>query len=163
MNGMRAMVEGAVTGGIAEIQKTIEVDVAHQRAFAVWTEEVGAWWPLAEHSLGQADAAGCAYEPGIGGRVFETANNGDQHLWGTIQVWEPPRRLAHSWHPGRPLSDRTMVLVTFTPLAPNRTRLTLTHSGWREGDEERRAAYDTGWGHLLENRYAAHLKRASGS
>ena len=152
-----------MTGGIAEIQKTIELDTPHDRAFSVWTEEVGSWWPLAEHSVGQAESTGCAFEPGVGGRLYETTRAGDEHLWGRIAVWEPPRRLAHSWHPGRPLTERTMVLVTFTPLAPDRTRLTLTHSGWREGDEDRRAAYEAGWDGLLQNGYVAHLSRASGS
>ena len=87
---------------------------------------MGSWWPLAEHSVGQADATGCAIEPGVGGRLYETGKDGLEHLWGRVVVWEPPRRLAHSWHPGRQLTERTMVLVTFTPLAPDRTRLTLT-------------------------------------
>jgi hypothetical protein len=149
-----------VTGGIAEIQKTIELDTAHDRAFAVWTQEVGSWWPLAEHSGGQAESTGCAFEPGVGGRLYETTKGGLEHLWGRVAVWQPPRRLAHSWHPGRPLTDRTMVLVTFTPLAPDRTRLTLTHSGWREGDEARRAAYETGWDGLLQHGYVAYLASA---
>ncbi len=152
-----------MTGGIAEIQKTIELQTPHHRAFAVWTEEMGSWWPLAEHSVGQADATGCAVEPGVGGRLYETGKDGLEHLWGRVVVWEPPRRLAHSWHPGRQLTERTMVLVTFTPLAPDRTRLTLTHSGWREGDEDRRAAYDAGWDDLLGKHYVAQTKKPAGN
>ena len=47
------------------------------------------------------------------------------------------------------------------PLAPDRTRLTLTHSGWREGDEHRRAAYDAGWDDLLGNHYVARARKPS--
>jgi uncharacterized protein YndB with AHSA1/START domain len=146
-----------VTGGLTEIQKTVELDTPLESAFRVWTEQVGRWWPLAEHSIGKADALGCFIEPGIGGRLDETSKTGGEHLWGRVALWEPPRRLAHSWHPGLQLSERTMVLIMFTPLGPERTRLTLTHSGWREGDEDRRSAYDSGWDRLLQDCYIAHL------
>lgn len=141
--------------GLSEIQKTIELDAPLEHAFRAWTEQIGRWWPLARHSVMGADATGCFIEPGIGGRLYETAA-GDEHLWGTVAVWEPPRRLAHSWHPGRDLSERTMVRVTFTPLAPARTRLILTHTGWREGDENLRSTYHPHWDGVLDG-YVTHL------
>jgi hypothetical protein len=146
-----------VTSGLDEIRKVIELDVPHERAFEVWTRHVGRWWPLAEHSVSKTDATGCVIEAGVGGRLYETSRTGEEHIWGKVTVWEPPRRLAHSWHPGRQMSERTMVLVMFTPLGTNRTRLTLTHSGWREGQEERRAMYHTGWDRVLQDGYVACL------
>ncbi len=140
-----------------EIQKTLVLDAPLKRAFEVWTQHVGRWWPLAEHSIGMADATGCFIESGVGGRLYETTRGGDEHLWGRVTVWEPPRRIAHSWHPNGDLSERTMVLVMFTPLGPNRTRLILTHTGWQPGQEERRKMYDTGWNGVLENGYVAYL------
>ncbi|MGH6914350.1 MAG: SRPBCC domain-containing protein [Geminicoccales bacterium] len=147
-----------MAAGLAEIQKTTELDAPLEQAFRTWTGQIGRWWPLARISVGKADATGCFIEPGIGGRLYETTA-GDEHLWGTVAVWEPPRRLAHSWHPGRDLSERTMVLLTFTPLAPARTRLILTHTGWREGDEDRRSTYDRGWDGVLDG-YVTHLAGA---
>jgi uncharacterized protein YndB with AHSA1/START domain len=153
-----------VNSGLTEIRKTIELDAPLARAFEVWTGHVGRWWPLAQHSISKADATGCFMEPGVGGRLYETTRSGDEHLWGTVAVWEPPRRLAHSWHPQVDLSQRTMVLVMFTPLGPRRTRLTLTHSGWQPGQEERRTRYYTGWDGLLADGYVAYLASAlSGS
>ncbi|MGH6920969.1 MAG: SRPBCC domain-containing protein [Geminicoccaceae bacterium] len=149
-----------MTSGLAEIRKTIELDAPLARAFEVWTEQVGRWWPLAEHSISKADATGCFIEPGVGGRLYETTRSGDEHQWGTVVVWEPPRRVAYSWHPQVELSDRTMILVMFTPLTPNRTRLSLTHSGWQPGQEERRVRYHTGWDGLLRNGYVAYLAGA---
>jgi uncharacterized protein YndB with AHSA1/START domain len=149
-----------VTSGLAEIRKTIELDAPVVRAFEVWTGHVGRWWPLAEHSVGKADATGCFIEPGIGGRLYETTRSGDEHVWGTVAVWEPPRRLAYSWHPQVDLSERTMVLVMFTPLGPRRTRLTLTHTGWQPGQEERRSGYHRGWDGVLEHGYVAYLAAA---
>lgn len=146
-----------MAAGLAEIQRTIELDAPLEHAFRTWTEQIGRWWPLARHSVSGEDATDCFIEPGIGGRLYETTAS-DEQLWGTVAVWEPPRRLAHSWHPGRDLSERTMVLLTFTPLAPTRTRLILTHTGWREGDEDRRASYDRDWDGVLED-FVTHLRR----
>jgi uncharacterized protein YndB with AHSA1/START domain len=146
-----------VNSGLAEIRKTIELDAPLARAFDVWTGHVGRWWPLAHHSISKAEATGCFIEPGVGGRLYETTRSGAEHLWGTVAVWEPPRRLAYSWHPQVDLSQRTMVLVMFTPLGPRRTRLTLTHSGWQPGQEERRTRYHSGWDGLLADGYVAYL------
>jgi uncharacterized protein YndB with AHSA1/START domain len=146
-----------LTSGLAEIRKTVVLDAPLARAFEVWTRHVGRWWPLARHSVGGADATGCFIEPGVGGRLYETTRAGDEHLWGRVAVWEPPRRLAYSWHPQVDLSERTMVLIMFTPLAPDRTRLSLTHSGWQPGQEERRSTYHAGWDSVLRNGYVAYL------
>lgn len=149
-----------MTGGLTEIQKTIELEATLEGAFRMWTEDLGRWWPLAEHSIGKADAIGCCIEPGIGGRLYETGRTGEQRLWGRVALWEPPRRLAYSWHPDGDLSERTMVLLMFTPLVPTRTRLTLTHSGWQAGQEKRRAGYNSGWDGVLEHGYVAYLASA---
>jgi uncharacterized protein YndB with AHSA1/START domain len=149
-----------VTSGLDEIRKTVELNAPLARAFEVWTEDVGRWWPLAQHSIGKADATGCIIEPGVGGRLYEITRSGEEHLWGTVAVWEPPRRLAYSWHPQVGLSERTMVLVMFTPLGPRRTRLTLTHSGWQPGQEERRSRYYKGWDGVLQDGYVAYLAGA---
>jgi uncharacterized protein YndB with AHSA1/START domain len=149
-----------VNSELAEIRKTIELDAPLARAFEVWTGHVGRWWPLAQHSISKAEATGCFIEPGVGGRLYETTRSGAEHLWGTVAVWEPPRRLAYSWHPQVDLSERTMVLVMFTPLGPRRTRLTLTHSGWQPGQEERRSRYHAGWDGLLVDGYVAYLASA---
>jgi uncharacterized protein YndB with AHSA1/START domain len=149
-----------VTSGLAEIRKMVELDAPLGLAFEVWTRHVGRWWPLALHSVGRADTTGCFIEPGVGGRLYETSRSGVEHQWGTVAVWEPPRRLAYSWHPLVDLSERTMVLVMFTPLAPGRTRLSLTHSGWQPGQEERRTRYHAGWDGVLQDGYVAYLAGA---
>ena len=146
-----------MNSGLAEIRKTIELDAPLARAFDVWTGHVGRWWPLVHHSISKTEATGCFMEPGVGGRLYETTRSGAEHLWGTVAVWEPPRRLAYSWHPQVDLSQRTMVLVMFTPLGPRRTRLTLAHSGWQPGQEERRTRYHAGWDGLLADGYVAYL------
>jgi hypothetical protein len=142
------------------VRQSLEVAAPAAAAFRIWTEDIARWWPLATHSVGQADARGCAIEGRVGGRIYESTQAGAEHVWGTITLWDPPRRLAHSWHPGRTAADATTVEVTFTPLADRRTRLDLEHRGWPAEAAARRAEYDRGWAALLRNDYAPYLRRA---
>ena len=126
-----------------------------ETAFRVFTEEVGAWWPLHSHSIGPA-AASCAFEGRVGGRLFERLADGTEHLWGTVVLWEPPQRLAFTWHVNRPPEQAQRVEVAFAP-CPGGTRVELTHTGWeRLGDKAQttRDAYDKGWAKVFEDCYA---------
>jgi hypothetical protein len=139
------------------VRQTIEVAAAPAEAFRIWTEAIGQWWPLATHSVGQENTITCALEGHDGGRIYETTRAGEHHVWGTLTLWEPPRRLAHSWHPGRAPDDMTIEL-TFSPIAGRRTRLELVHAGWPARAAARRADYEQGWAALLRDRYAAYVR-----
>lgn len=137
------------------ICKAIEVPVGAARAFRAWTAEIGRWWPLDAHAVGRA--VDCRIEGRPGGRVYEVAADGAEHLWGTVGVWAPPQRLVHSWHPGSAADDATTIEVRFAETAGGGCRIELIHGGWRDGDQARRAAYDEGWDGVLRDGYAAHL------
>lgn len=137
---------------IEPVVKTITVPWSPERAFARFTEEIGSWWPLETHSVGRSKAVACAFEPRRGGRLYETSEDGSEHVWGNVTVWEPPRRVAFTWHPGRDPETKQVVDVTFEP-AGDGARVRLVHAGWeRLGDEARRTrdAYVPGWNHVLE-------------
>jgi uncharacterized protein YndB with AHSA1/START domain len=142
------------------LRKTIEVEVSAVDAFRIWTEELGDWWPLATHSVGRGDAVSCTLEGRAGGWIYETTRPGDQHVWGTITQWDPPRRLAHSWHPGGHAADATTVELTFRAVAGNRTRLDLVHGGWPASAADRRAEDDKGWDFVLGDCYRAWANRS---
>lgn len=140
---------------IAPVRKSITVALGLEPAFRRFTEGIAGWWPLATHSVSGAADASCAIEGRIGGRIVETGPDGAEHLWGTVTAWEPPRRLAFTWHPGRTADAHQEVEVTFRP-AGEGTRVELVHTGWerlgaRAG--EARAGYDAGWDVVL-GRYA---------
>jgi hypothetical protein len=140
------------------VRTTIEVAAAPAEAFRIWTEAIGQWWPLATHSVGQKDTITCVLEGHTGGRIRETMRVGGEHLWGTITVWDPPHRLAHSWHPGRSPGDMTTIELTFSPVAEGQTRLELVHDGWPASAAGRRADYDRGWAALLRDHYAPYVR-----
>jgi uncharacterized protein YndB with AHSA1/START domain len=140
---------------IAALRKTVTVPTSPERAFELFTAFMHEWWPLTTHSIAGDDAAGVVFGQGVGGRIVETMADGTSAVWGTITTWEPPRRVAFTWHPGNPQSEAGTVEVTFTVQSPGVTLVELVHSGWerRSDGAEARSSYDTAWDVVL-NAYA---------
>jgi uncharacterized protein YndB with AHSA1/START domain len=137
------------------IRKSVTVGVPVETAFRVFTEQVGAWWPLATKSVGQDDSIGLVIEPQVGGRVYEQVRSGEEHEWGEVFTWEPPHLLAFTWHPGRGPETRQEVEVRFTASGDG-TRLDLEQRGWERlvaTAEEIPDHYESGWDEVL-SRYA---------
>jgi uncharacterized protein YndB with AHSA1/START domain len=84
------------TAPIPPITGTVTLAVPVERAFAVFTGSVNAWWPHQYH-IGQAEVAEVVLEPGVGGRWFERGVDGSECDWGRVRVWEPPTRLVFTW------------------------------------------------------------------
>jgi uncharacterized protein YndB with AHSA1/START domain len=114
---------------------SLRVKAAPDRAFRVFTEEIGAWWrhnPLFQFTPAAVNKGRgrLAFEPGEGGRFTETLPNGKVFEIGRITAWEPGRRLAFTWRqitfkPGQ----GTEVEVRFDPVGEE-TRVTVEHCGW---------------------------------
>ena len=136
-----------------KVVKEIEVGRSAADAFRIFTEEITAWWPLATHSIYEEDAVTATIEPRVGGRISERTADGREADWGAVTVWDPPSRFAVTWKPN--LDDDapwTAWSVSFDVLAPDRTRVTLTHTGWEaHGDRaaEVCAQYESGWNPVL--------------
>jgi hypothetical protein len=117
-------------------------------AFAIFTERIASWWPLDEgHSVYAAECASCGIEPRVGGEVFELAKDGRRAVWGTVIAWEPPRRFAMTWHPGRTPDTAQEVELRFVPVTAG-TRVELEHRGWSKlgvDAPKARKAYENGW------------------
>lgn len=133
------------------VTKTLTIDCPRVLAFRVFTEGIGRWWPLASHSVGANEARTVAFEPHVGGRLFETVAEGSEHVWGHVSVWDPPDCVSFSWHPGRAGETAQQVQVVFEEVDGS-TRVSLLHDGWeRLGAEaqEARDQYQTGWDPVL--------------
>jgi uncharacterized protein YndB with AHSA1/START domain len=133
------------------VTKSIVVELDVERAFRLWTEQTGAWWP-AGHSLSGDPKTEVIIEGKVGGRFYERASNGVEYDWGRVEVWEPPHRLAFSWYLGSNQALPSRVEVQFLPLAGNKTRLELEHRGpeligelWRS----RKSIFNTAWDKVL--------------
>ena len=140
---------------VPPVVKSVIVRCSPARAFALFAEDFGRWWPLSRTHTG-SDPVDCAIEPRVGGRVFERAADGRETSWGTVLAYEPPHRLAFSWVVEISAGQEQLVEIRFTPEGPG-TRVELTHSGWEKlGDAAAslRQRYDRGWATIFERCYA---------
>ena len=110
------------------------------------------WWPPG-HSVSAEPGLTVTFEPRVGGRIFERTPGGIEHDWGQVEVWEPPHRIAYSWHLRFDRADATHVEVTFSPGGDGRSHVTIVHSGWGRlaaAAAERRERNSRGWAGVLE-------------
>jgi uncharacterized protein YndB with AHSA1/START domain len=157
---------------IREIQATsvhvqVVVEAPVDRAFAVFTEGIGTWFPP-EYNLLAVPIAERVFEPRRGGRVYDRGVDGSECQWARVLVYEPPNRVVISWDisPRWQIeTDRAKtseVEVRFISEARDRTRVELEHrhlerhgEGWeRERDE---LGAEGGWPGCLR-RFAERLR-----
>jgi len=151
------MIQDPVTNRIEPIRKSITVAVPRERAFAVFTRRMDAWWPFAGHSMFEEKSRGVAFDPRVGGLVEEIDLDGNRAAWGRLLAWDPPASFRMTWHPGREESSAQELEVRFIEV-PEGTRVELEHRGWenlRERGAEARGGYDQGWGSVLDAYVAA--------
>lgn len=132
---------------------TLHCPVEH--AFRTFTNAISSWWPLDTHAIDRGRARSAVFEPGVGGRLFERWDDGSEHDWGRVTVWEPPVRVVFDWQPNRERAAPTEVEVRFTPRGEE-TVVELEHRGWERLGEEgisARGSYEQGWVGVLD-RYA---------
>jgi uncharacterized protein YndB with AHSA1/START domain len=133
------------------VEKSVTVSVPVERAFEVFTAEIGTWWPLRTHAVDTERSETVVMEGRVGGRLYERTPSGEEHVWGTLLAWEPPNRIVYSWHPGRGEETAQEVEITFSPEGDG-TRVDIRHYGWEKlGDrlEETIASYNEGWDKVI--------------
>jgi uncharacterized protein YndB with AHSA1/START domain len=124
------------------VRSSVEVQAPRERAFRVFTEDIGSWWDPTHHIL-EAELAGMVFEPRVGGSVYDRGVDGSECRWARVLVYEPPHRFVISWDVNvqwrlETDHDKTSeVEVRFVQLAGARTRVELEHrnierhgSGW---------------------------------
>ena len=143
------------------VQSEIVVEAPLERAFAVFTEDIGSWWPPENHIL-EAELAEMVFEPRVGGHVYDRGVDGSECRWARVLAYEPPNRVLISWDitPQWQLetdsSRASEIEVRFVPEAPDRTRVELEHRNLErhgEGWEGLRDAVGSegGWGSCLQS------------
>jgi uncharacterized protein YndB with AHSA1/START domain len=135
---------------IEPIRIAFRVDAALDVAWSVWTERFGQWWP-ADHTATGRDDLEVVLERRVGGRIYERTPDGEEHDWGEVTAWEPPRRLAYTWHLRRDRADATDVEIRFSGLDGG-THVEIEHRGWERlgaDGESWRDRNRGGWSTLL--------------
>jgi uncharacterized protein YndB with AHSA1/START domain len=151
---------------IAPVVKEVDVKAPPERAFALFTARMGAWWPRT-HSIGASPQVEVVVEPYAGGRWFERGEDGAECPWGRVLDWAPPRRLLLAWQIDAAFkydpAFETELEITFTDLAPG-TRVRLEHRNLERFGESAAAFAETlggGWPTIV-NAYAAFAELSRG-
>jgi len=151
---------------IEPVVKTVTVACTPEEAFRYFTADFGMWWPTATHSVVayasqfKDKPTTVILEPRVSGRIFERTRAGEEHSWGSVLVWHPPKRVAFSFHPGRDDREAQTVEVTFSA-APEGTIVVLTHSGWEKLSADARQArdsYNQGWEGVFVTAYPEYIR-----
>ena len=114
------------------VTASVVVEAPVERAFTVFTRDIGSWWPP-EHHLLEAQLAEMVFEPRQGGHVYDRGVDGSECRWARVLAYEPPCRLVITWdiNPRWQLetdaSRTSEVEVRFVAEAPDRTRVELEH------------------------------------
>ena len=136
---------------IEAVKKSLVVTCSPERAFEVFTREIGSWWPTGQHSIGGDKITEVVFEEQVGGRIFERHSDGGEGDWGRVLAWEPPTRFVMSWYPGGAPAEATELEVRFAAEGDG-TKVELEHRGWEilgERAAESRTGYDGGWVSVL--------------
>lgn len=122
------------------VRASTVVDAPVERAFSVFTEDIGSWWNPDHHIL-EGELAEMVFEPREGGHVYDRGVDGSECRWARVLAYEPPHRFVISWDINLQWQietdlDRTSeVEVRFIPEGPDRTRVELEHRNLdRHGD-----------------------------
>jgi uncharacterized protein YndB with AHSA1/START domain len=122
------------------VRTSITVEASPERAFTLFTEGIGTWWPP-EHHILQAELAEMVFEPYEGGHVYDRGVDGSECRWARVLAYEPPNRVVISWDINLEWQIETdpekasEVEVRFSAERPGRTLVELEHRNIdRHGD-----------------------------
>lgn len=141
------------------VRKVLSVQAPPDVAWRVFTERMGAWWPLDNYKIGKAKAVDAVIEPREGGRWYERGDDGSSCDWGRVLAWEPPNRLVLSWDISADWQPdpnlKTEIEIKFVPEGKDGTRVELEHrhlDRYGARRDEMRQIFDTSgdWGRLLQ-------------
>lgn len=140
----------------APVRRSLVVKTSRERAFSVFTDGFGRWWP-ASHTI-SAGFKTAVIEPRAGGRWYEVGEDGTEADWGHVLAWEPPSRLLLAWQISAEFQfDPTLITeveVRFSAEGPNATRVDFEHRhlerlGARAAALREQFESPNGWGKLL--------------
>lgn len=138
---------------IDPVEVVVVINTTKQAAFAAFIDKINDWWPVESFSIAKGTVR---IEPEFGGKIIERADDGTEHIWGHITIWDAPDDIAISWYVGDDKTP-TSITVAFAETDDGRTGVTLVHSGWDAlggAGVEKRTNYQMGWDRILDQGYA---------
>jgi uncharacterized protein YndB with AHSA1/START domain len=138
----------------------LTVRIEPGRAFDLFTEQMGTWWPVQSYSRAvsefedeDVEVVELEFQARMGGSIREHMSDGRTLPWAEVTAWHPPHRVRMAWRPHSEPEPPTTVEVTFAAREGG-TQVQIEHGGWdqlsvdfREGLYE---IYARGWKTTLE-------------
>lgn len=142
-----------------DVRREVTVAGTPERAFDLFTNRMAEWWP-ADHHLAMSPVVAMAVEPRVGGRLYDTCEDGSESVWGRVTEWNPPDgftfawMITGAWQLETDVDKASRVSVSFTAEG-DRTRVAVVHNDfWRmsEGGQGMADAVGSadGWGSGLK-------------
>lgn len=136
----------------APVIRSAHVNRSPEDAFDIFTNEIGAWWPLPSHGIFGDKSGGISFRDG---HIVETSVDGTEATWAEVLVWEPPTGFRLAWHPGQTAEDASEVDVQFIPNGDG-TTVIVEHRSWEKFGNDamnRRRSYvgPNAWGYVLDH------------
>jgi uncharacterized protein YndB with AHSA1/START domain len=132
------------------IRKSVTVRCPPDKAFRVFTREIGHWWPLARgFSMDRERAHEIYLDDRVGGRFYERFIDGAECEIGRVIRSEPPHLIVFTFKPPA-WEEATEVEVRFAAEAGG-TRVELEHRGFdaSPGMRKRGKNFSGGWETVL--------------
>lgn len=124
-----------------------------ERAFATYAGRIGEWWDP-RYTANAETLETVTIEPQVGGRVVATHSDLGEHDWGEVTVWQPGRRLVHTFTLAHDSGHPSEVAVELAAVeADAGCAVRFAHGGWTEANATDRRKFGD-WQVLLD-RFAA--------
>jgi Activator of Hsp90 ATPase homolog 1-like protein len=135
----------------APIAHDYELSCGAGLAFEFHVGRIGEWWDP-RYTANPETLETVTIEPWVGGRVYATHSGIARDDWGEVTVWEPGRRLAHTFTLAQDAAHPSEVEVEFFS-SRGGCRMRFAHGGWTEDNAAVRPKFGD-WGVMLD-RFAA--------
>jgi uncharacterized protein YndB with AHSA1/START domain len=140
------------------VERTVNVPI--ERAFAVFVDELGRWWPR-EYTWSKDNLEEIGIDAKVDGQCYERGKDGSRSVWGTVLTFARPEHIVFSWQieadrsPVANVALASRVDVRFVATTPETTDIVLVHRdfprhgpGWQKYRSN--MASRSGWPVLLD-------------
>jgi hypothetical protein len=121
-------------------------------AFATYTDRIGKWRDP-RYTANPETPEAVTIEPRVGGRVYAMHADLGEHPWGEVRVWDPGRRLVHTFTLAQNPEHPSVIAVEFADNGAGGSSVRFAHGGWTEANADVRRKF--GDRKLLLDRFAA--------
>ena len=129
---------GVTTSPIAFDQR---LSCSPEVAFAAYTGRIAEWWDP-RYTANAETLQAVTIEPRVGGRVYATHSDFGVDDWGEVTVWEPERRLVHTFRLAQDPQQPSEIAVEFLPDEDGAGCLVrFEHRGWTDANAAARPKF----------------------